>query len=169
MDRPVLRASSRLTLSAAMAMAAALAGCASSHQTLMSAEGETRECSQSGVGLIESELARQAHRICLSTLGRLGYLPVSTVGSIGLDDLQPVEDGLRIGKVQPGSPAALSGLVPGDLLLRVGGYAVRDPAIAQSLLFGAAGTRVELSIVDSGNPRRLLLQRVLPAPMTQSN
>lgn len=70
-------------------------------------------------------------------------------------------DGVFVGSVQPGSPAAKAGLRAGDDLIRVGSHDVRgaDVGTVAELLRGAENTRVVLRVRRAGLTRRLVLTR----------
>jgi S1-C subfamily serine protease len=58
---------------------------------------------------------------------------------------------LRVVEVVPGSPAAMAGLRPGDLLLAAGGYPTRGAQDLQRLMFAdAIGRSVELTVLRNG-------------------
>ncbi len=56
--------------------------------------------------------------------------------------LHKVGSGIQVRKVQPGTPAARTGVKSGDRILRVDGYSLQNmaPMLAQLLVNGAAGT-----------------------------
>jgi peroxiredoxin len=82
--------------------------------------------------------------------GRRGWLGVELAAA------EPHEPGVRVRRVLRGSPAARAGLVPGDLILRVDGQGVREPAHVVRLVGErAAGHRLSLA-VRRGDAERLL-------------
>lgn len=58
---------------------------------------------------------------------------------------------LRVVEVVPGSPAATSGLIPGDMVLAVDGVPLGDAQSLQKRLFGEAiGKRLEITVLRNG-------------------
>ena len=78
--------------------------------------------------------------------------------------LEPAPDGkgVRIAAVKPDSPAAAKGLKPGDVILKVGGADINEPAAMKSALEKAAkgGQESVLLLVRSGDRQRFV---ALPA------
>ena len=59
------------------------------------------------------------------------------------------QGGVTVNKVFPGSAAERAGLKPGQIVLKIGGVAVRDPKTAVSLVSeNAAGEKVWLTVID---------------------
>jgi S1-C subfamily serine protease len=59
--------------------------------------------------------------------------------------------GVAVVEVVPGSPAAVAGLRPGDLVLRAAGTDIEDAQGVQRLLVGGAiGERLEVTVLRSG-------------------
>ncbi len=77
------------------------------------------------------------------------------LSGIGVDVL-PDPRGLRIVEVVAGSPAARSGLRGGELIVEVGATSLanRPESFGSGLIRGRAGTRVTLTVVATGAPRR---------------
>jgi C-terminal processing protease CtpA/Prc len=90
------------------------------------------------------------------------------VGGIGVTVAENAEPGrgLRILKVLPGSPAAAAGIAAGDFLVRVKGEEVRRRREARMLMFGRAGTKVELSVRKGKRIESLAIERVPIEGMT---
>jgi S1-C subfamily serine protease len=79
----------------------------------------------------------------------------ATAAGILLDDAVP---GYPIGSVEPGSPAALAGIRPGDRLLSIGNTAVTGPAVLRRLLT-APNRQPVLAVADRGEKLVALLIR----------
>lgn len=77
---------------------------------------------------------------------------LSGVGIIVVPDPR----GLRIVEVLAGSPAARAGLRGGELIVEVGATSLanRSESFGSGLIKGRAGTRVTLTVVRGGKPRR---------------
>jgi serine protease DegS len=109
----------------------------------------TRSGDSAGVGFaIPSQLTYSILEEIIET-GRVtrGWLGVvmdtSPIASSGV--------GLRISRIEPGGPAAVAGLLPGDVVLAVNGQAAVD-SIVISHEIGAAdpGEEIELSVLRQG-------------------
>ncbi|TVU63376.1 PDZ domain-containing protein [Paenarthrobacter nitroguajacolicus] len=75
------------------------------------------------------------------------------------------KEGLRVVEVIPNSPAELSGLQPGDLVLRAQGRAVSSAESLQKLLFGEAiGEPFRLTVLREGTTLQLI---AVPSEMSQ--
>lgn len=75
------------------------------------------------------------------------------------------KEGLRVVEVIPNSPAELSGLQPGDLVLRAQGRAVSSAESLQKLLFGEAiGEPFPLTVLREGTTLQLI---AVPSEMSQ--
>jgi C-terminal processing protease CtpA/Prc len=68
---------------------------------------------------------------------------------------------LHIRETPVGHAAARAGLMPGDEIVMIEGYYVRDltPKQIQTLLRGDPGTKLELTIVRGGQVRNVKLER----------
>jgi carboxyl-terminal processing protease len=83
----------------------------------------------------------------------------------------PNPRGLEIDEVFPGSPAARAGLAHGDLITAAGATSLAGKSAGQAggLIRGRAGTRVTLTVVVDGHPRRVtLIRRNLAVPVVAS-
>ncbi len=78
----------------------------------------------------------------------LGALPAgSQRGWLGVM-LDPDVDGVRIGEVVPGSPAAAAGLQAGDHIVALGGVRVREPEqLAAEIRRSIVGDRVRVRLL----------------------
>lgn len=131
-------------------LALALVGCAPASTTLVSSGGDVRRCpSREGEACIERARAG-------------GYVERNQVGGIGVTVAEGAEPGrgLRILKVLPGSPAAAAGIASGDFLVRVKGEDVRRRREARMLMFGRAGTKVEVTVRKGKRLESLTIERV---------
>ena len=77
------------------------------------------------------------------------------------DRKTPTEQAARVVGMRPGSPGALAGLRPGDLLVRVGQVPIHDRVDFERVLLGV-NQSVMLTLVRDGRPTRLPL--TMPAP-----
>jgi peroxiredoxin len=76
----------------------------------------------------------------------------------------PGQPGVAVGGVVPGSPAALAGVQPGDVLLRLDGHAVQGPAdVVRSVEGRRVGERVGL-VLRRGDRERLFAVTLAPRP-----
>jgi len=74
-------------------------------------------------------------------------------GQLGVN-LEPVRDGVKITAVAPGSAAETAGLVAGDILTAIDGFAVQTPELCRNRVRSyPAGSKVQLAIVRSGTQR----------------
>jgi len=82
------------------------------------------------------------------------------LSGIGVD-VQNETGGLRVVDVFPGSPAAQAGLTSGDLITAVGSTSLkgRSADFGSNLIRGKSGTRVGITILRDGHPRKLSLVR----------
>ena len=123
----------------------------------------TLTASRGGVpGLVDLEReAASAGDAWRAELLRLIALVVMLEGAPGGPDLPPsvlgelaeeTPDGLRVFAVFPGSPAAVGGMRPGDLLLSIGGRALRTIADLEELLwsFNPAGGAIAVVLLRDG-------------------
>jgi carboxyl-terminal processing protease len=81
-------------------------------------------------------------------------------GGIGINiDAEP--SGLRVSEVLQRSPAAAAGLMPGDLIIKVGSTSLADQAekIGPELIRGPIGTPVELTFLRGGVKHVISLER----------
>ncbi len=78
-------------------------------------------------------------------------------------EITALDDGLRIVRPYPGSPAEKAGLLPGDIIVSVDGVSIADigPDEAVSRIKGRRGTKVKLGILREGweDPRDFLVER----------
>jgi RIP metalloprotease RseP len=98
--------------------------------------------------------------------GSLHTATVATKGALGLE----VDSTARIGDVQPGTPAALAGLRPGDLITRIGETPVRlweeiAPALEKSRQDGKS-VAVRVQITRGGESVEL---EVTPGPVPEAS
>jgi Do/DeqQ family serine protease len=74
--------------------------------------------------------------------------------------LEPTAGALKIARVEPDSPAARAGLRVGDLILKIGGDAVRSPRRLNSVIAtSGVGARVQIEVMRHGKP--ITLEAVL--------
>lgn len=75
------------------------------------------------------------------------------------------EEGVLIVRVMEGSPAARSGLRPGDVVTAVGGQAVTESVeVQRAVEASGVGSRLEIQIVRGGQPQSLMVQpQALPS------
>jgi carboxyl-terminal processing protease len=85
---------------------------------------------------------------------------VPHLNGIGVD-VTPAKQGLRVVDVFNGYPAARAGLLPGDLIVKVGSTPLggRSASFAQGLIRGPAGSRVVLTILAGRHQRVVRITR----------
>ncbi len=84
------------------------------------------------------------------------------VAGIGVQvAVQPVDRGIEIEEVFPGSPAAKAGLQHGDVIVQVDSKSLAGKTVAQGskLIRGTAGTDVKLTVVRHGKRRTVTITR----------
>lgn len=68
----------------------------------------------------------------------------------------PVSQGLVVGSVAPGSPAAAAGIRKGDIIIEVNGKKVEDAGTLQELIRNASvGTSIRLTVLRDGSRRTI--------------
>jgi peroxiredoxin len=86
---------------------------------------------------------------------------------VELQDLERGVAGVRVGRVFRGSPAARSGLQPGDVLLALDGQTLNEPQqVTGAIRERRPGTRVSLRLTRGGH-ERLLAVELTAAPETE--
>ena len=79
-------------------------------------------------------------------------LPQHLTSRLNLD----VQGGLMVVSLEPGGPAERAGVLPGDILIRLGERPARDTEDVQAALQGlAAGTPVKAGVLRGGEPREI--------------
>jgi carboxyl-terminal processing protease len=82
------------------------------------------------------------------------------ISGIGID-VKPDPRGLAVVEVFPGTPAADSGLLTGDVITKVGDVALtgRSPDYDSALIRGRAGSQVRLTIIRAGHTMDVTITR----------
>jgi S1-C subfamily serine protease len=81
----------------------------------------------------------------------LGLVTAPTVLSPGLAERHGQKKAVRVAEVVENSPAAMSGLRRGDVILAIDGTPLRDAQSLQKRLFAdAIGSRVEITVLRNG-------------------
>jgi serine protease Do len=110
-----------------------------------------------GVGFaIPSNTVRMALESLLKK-GRIirGYLGIYSTGTPSGQSRSDTE-GVVVGGVEPGSPAAQARLQPGDVIQKFGGHEVKNfPALRNMVAKAELNKAVELEIVRSGRPMKV--------------
>ena len=111
------------------------------------------------IGMNTSRLIRGGGTIPAATLRRV-VASILEHGSARRPQLgvgvYPVEDGLLVMSIKPGSAAAAAGLLVGDILTSVDGRALRRPIdLSEALRDAAVGSELALSITRGGESREL--------------
>lgn len=156
----------RLLVATAMAFwLVAIVGCASYSQLFVNSNGDVVPCSATGQGLVGMAVASNAVNDCSANMRLAGYVELERAGVLGitLSDTSPGEP-IRILKVTAGSPAAIAGILPGDTIDSIEGQPAGSKSDANQLLFGLAGTDVEVTIQRAGEQIDLEITR---APYTE--
>ena len=130
----------------ACSAAALIAGCVSPSQVLVGPQGDARRCSASGWGYIGAPLAEHSVHTCADDLKGMGYLPAEEVGTLGIQLSEADPRAAIVTVVAPNSPASRAGIQPGDQIVKVNGLPVLDRAAARTMMFGKAGSTVNLTI-----------------------
>ena len=136
------------TLFFLLAAVFAIVGCASYSQIMIDAQGRMYRCGAYGHGLIGIAQADQIQGDCLASMKAAGYIESEKACVVGVifSESSPADTLLSILKVAPNSPAAISGIRGGDILLSVDSQRVRKVMDAKILIFGMAGTSVHLVV-----------------------
>jgi C-terminal processing protease CtpA/Prc len=134
---------------AAIGLLLLAAGCGSAARVLVSAGGDVRRCPPRGAAE------------CVAAATAAGYVEQEEIGGIGVTVAESAEPGrgLRVLWVIAGSPAARAGIAPGDYLIRIAGQEPRGKREARMLMFGRAGTKVELTVRKGGRTAKMALVR----------
>lgn len=136
-----------------------VAGCATYSQVFVNADGHIMQCAATGQGVIGMATASNAVRSCTANMLAAGYIEIERAGVIGVS-LSTSEPGspVRILKVADLSPAQAAGIRPGEQIISIDGQPVLNVTDAKHLLFGLAGTEVEVVILkrDEKKAYRLL-------------
>jgi C-terminal processing protease CtpA/Prc len=93
---------------------------------------------------------RQAKTEELRYRGRVGFRVAPQVGA------------LTVTKIAPGGPAERAGVLPGDVLTKVGGIAVNmrtDPQDLADMLTGVPGSKVMVTLLRNGEEKEIVLIR----------
>lgn len=82
------------------------------------------------------------------------------VGGMGIG-IRASDDGIEVTSVEPGSPAAAAGLLPGDLVLEVDGASTAEMPVETFVAKGVGrpGTSVTLTLLDEEGERSVTLYR----------
>lgn len=112
------------------------------------------------IGIVSGSLSRIAPlAIPTATIERVAgqLIAKGTVSRPWLGvGVQPVAQGLVVLSVEPETPAGKAGLIVGDILLSVGGVAVKDPMNLRSALSQhAAGDTITVVLLRGGEQREL--------------
>ncbi len=102
---------------------------------------------------------------------RLGFLARSRSGVAQAKEVagKPEEE-VWVMFVEPGSSAAEAGLMPQDLLVRIGEHDIRSlEQMAKALRVGRAGERLNIQIMREGKFHTFSLQVPLPDDITESH
>jgi putative serine protease PepD len=105
-----------------------------------------------GVGFaVPSNTVRQVvPRLARGEEIRRGYLGVET------SDVVDGGDGAEVQEVVPGGPAERAGIRPGDIIKKVGGVDVKEPAdVAAALETRAPGDEVEIEVERGGSTEKI--------------
>jgi serine protease Do len=87
-------------------------------------------------------------RVVRASLGLVGF---SVTPQISFANELPVERGLLVVRVEPGGPAELAGIEPGDVITQTGGVAVKDLHDFHKALSGRrSGETLEVALLRDG-------------------
>ncbi|WP_233841103.1 trypsin-like peptidase domain-containing protein [Dyella sp. 2HG41-7] len=104
------------------------------------------------------------HRVTRGWLGaNYGFVPVAADSGLPAAAAR----GAQVTDVTPGSPAALAGIQPHDILLRLGDDDIRDPAdLSRQEAALKPGKKVEVSGLRNGVPFHVLVSVIQRPPQT---
>lgn len=105
---------------------------------------------------------------CGAAFGAEGDRP-EQFGSVGLQVVPTINGHLVVLQVLPGSPAAVKGLLPGDLIDRVNDFELEGSdfsEVVSKYLWGPVGSSLTLHYLRPGvaGPRSVVLQRAAVTP-----
>jgi|SRR5208283_308747 len=145
----------------------ALVGCATYSQLFVTPDGQIMQCSVTGQGVVGMATAQNAANSCKQNMLMAGYLEIERAGVVGIQFSTVKSDtGVRILRVVSPSPAQRSGIKAGDYLISIDGQKINDMTDARHLLFGIAGTHVEIVTKRETVLDTLIITR---APFTEVN
>jgi serine protease Do len=82
----------------------------------------------------------------------LGVVGVSVTPQVAYANNLPVERGVLVVRVEPGSPAGKAGIEPGDIITRAGGVTIRDlHHFHEALKGGKSGHELEVEMLRAGS------------------
>ncbi len=139
-------------------LAASTSGCATYSQMFVNANGQVMQCAMTGAGLLGIAAAQSGTAECSKNMRAAGYLEIERAGVVGVY-LTETRDTLSILKVVPGSPADSVGIRAGDRLLGVDGQKVSRQPDATILMFGEAGSTVEVVVERDGAELHKVIRR----------
>lgn len=133
---------------ACIAIGLFLNGCASYSQMMIGPNGNIKRCAASGHGPIGVGMAGSMQSDCIESARAAGFIELERSGVLGINTSDVVEPGggIRILKVIPNSPAAAAGIKAGGVLYKINGQDIRSKADSKILLFGEAGSNINVTI-----------------------
>jgi hypothetical protein len=146
MFRPVKGRIKPLLVIAALA---SLYGCAVYPQVFVNEHGDFYRCSSYGRGPGGMSSAKQGLSDCAKQMRAAGFIEVERAGAVGVVLKEsPAPDGMVvvISRVVNYSPASAAGIKAGDALITVGGQRITGVSQGKALLFGEAGTPVDMAV-----------------------
>ncbi len=102
-------------------------------------------------------MASSKHDTCVQNALALGYVLYTEAGTLGFANLTGDGKLVKILKLAPGSPAEKAGLKPGDIIVNVNGQPMSNANDTQTVLFGKAGTNVDITVRSGETEKTMTL------------
>jgi S1-C subfamily serine protease len=135
-------------------------GCATYSQLFINADGTIMQCTATGQGIIGMATASNAVDDCKQNMKSAGYIELERAGVVGIQFSESKNDTLiKVLKIFDSSPAQLAGIQPGDKVIIIDGQEINNVQDARHLLFGKAGSIVEIVILRDEEQIPLTLTR----------
>ncbi|MHB1656036.1 MAG: PDZ domain-containing protein [Burkholderiales bacterium] len=92
-----------------------ISGCSTPSTMLINQQGQLYRCAANGWGYVGAPMADSIHRGCVNDMKKVGYVEIPQV-SWGVTLSTSAKSPLQVSSVVNDSPAALSGIVVGDIV-----------------------------------------------------
>ena len=104
-------------------LTASIVGCTTPSTMLLNQEGQLYRCEAHGWGYVGAPMADSVHRGCVEDMKKVGYVEIPNV-TLGVELPASAKLPLKVVSVTNGSPAALSGILVGDIIREIDGQPV---------------------------------------------